>query len=137
MADISITAANVAASTSAKIERRYPFGATITAGQDVVLDDSLTWQAYDSNGTQWHEITRVRGISLNGGASGQPAAVVTKDSDFAPGGTLTPGTAVYGSTTAGGVTHDIPTTGAYPVSLGVAKSTTKMNLNPTATGVVM
>ncbi|HSV73461.1 MAG TPA: hypothetical protein VLH79_06855 [Chthonomonadales bacterium] len=137
MADISITAASVLASSSAVIEKRYTFGATVTGGQGVVLDDNEQWQPYDSNGTTNHEITRKRGIALHGGASGQPAAVCLKDADFTPGGPLTNGTAVYASTTAGGIAHDIPTTGAYPVCYGLPKSTTKMNLLPVASGAVM
>lgn len=139
MADISITAASVLASASATKEFRYNFGATVTAGQAVYLDAAtLTWKPQDANvGTTGNERDTVRGIALNGGASGQPAVVCTKDPDFTPGGTLTPGLAVYVSNTAGGVTHDVPTTGAYPTSLGVASSAAKMNLNPTATGVLI
>lgn len=137
MADISITAGNVLASTTADIERRFKYGATITAGQAVFLDDSLLWQLYDSNLGTGYEATRRRGVALVGGASGQPGVVVMKDADFTPGGTLTNGGAVFASTTAGGITHDVPASGAFPVVLGIAKSASKMNLNPTASGAVM
>ncbi len=60
-----------------------------------------------------------------------------KDTAFTPGGTLTNGTAVYSSVTAGGITHDVPTTGAYPTVLGIAKSASVMNLNPTSSGAVI
>lgn len=138
MADISITAANVVASSSATILRNYNFGATVTAGQAVYLTTSNTWALIDSNAAvTGNELATVKGIALGGGASGQPAAVCIKDTDFTPGGTLTNGTAVYSSVTAGGITHDVPTTGAYPTVLGIAKSTTKLNLNPTASGAVI
>jgi hypothetical protein len=142
MADISITAANVAASSTAVIEYNYKFGATVTAGQLVYRDDTATppnWKLLDRDAAATgNELATVKGIALNGGASGQPAAVCTKDSDFTPGGTLTNGITLYSSDTAGGITSaDIPTTGDYPTVLGVAKSTSKMNLNPTSSGVVI
>lgn len=139
MADISITAASVIASSAAVILRGYNYGATVTTGQAVYFDTSTsTWKLIDSNAAATgNELATTKGIALNSGASGQPADVAIKDTDFTPGGTLTNGTAVYSSTTAGGVTHDIPTTGAYPTVLGIAKSTSKMNLNPTSSGAVI
>lgn len=138
--DISITAASVVASSSATIERLYKFGATITAGQAVYLDDTTsTWKLIDRDAAATgNELATRKGIALVGGASGQPGVVCTKDPDFTPGGTLTNGITIYTSDTAGGITSgDIPTTGDYPTVLGVAKSTTKMNLNPTSSGVVI
>jgi hypothetical protein len=138
MADISITAASVLASSTATISKQYNFGATVTAGQTVYLNASNQWVLLDLNAAATgNGITDVRGVALNGGASGQPAAVVIEDSDFTPGGTLTNGSAVYGSTNAGGVTHDVPASGSYPVSLGLAKSTTKMVLKIVASGAVI
>lgn len=137
MADISITAASVLAGPLAQFEPRYNFGATVTAGMQLYLDDNQLWQPYDANPGIGGELTRVRGIALNGGANGQPARVNVKDPDFTPGGTLTPGSPVYASITAGGITHDAQVTGAYPVIMGIAKSATKMNLNPTASGAVI
>lgn len=140
--DLSVTAASVVASSSATIERQYNFGATITAGQAVYLDESVTpavWKLIDRDAAvTGNELTTKAGIALVGGASGQPGVVCTKDPDFTPGATLTNGITIYTSDTAGGITSaDIPTTGDYPRVLGVAKSTTKMNLNPTASGVVI
>lgn len=139
MADLSVTAANVLASSAATILRQYNFGATVTAGQAVYLDSStITWKLIDSNAAvTGNELATTKGISLVSGASGQPADVCIRDTDFTPGATLTNGSAVYSSTTAGGVTHDVPASGAYPTSLGVAKSTSKMNLNPTSSGAVI
>jgi hypothetical protein len=142
MADLSVTAASVAASSSADIVRQYNFGATVTAGQVVYLDETIatpTWKLLDRDAAATgNELTTKKGIALNGGASGQPAAVCVKDTDFTPGATLTNGITIYSSDTAGGITSaDIPTTGDYPTVLGVAKSTTKMNLNPTSSGAVI
>ena len=135
MADITITAANVVASSTAVIRKEYNFGAAVTAGQLVYLDTSNKWQLSDADAASTgNGITDLRGIALCGGANNQPAAVVVEDSDFTPGGTLTNGIAVYGSDNAGAVTHDVPGSGSYPVSLGVAKSATKLVLKPVASG---
>lgn len=139
MADLTVTAASVIASSSAIVLKNYNFGATVTQGQAVYLDSTTyTWKLIDSNAAvTGNELATTKGIALNAGASGQPAEVCIKDTDFTPGATLTNGIAVYSSTTAGGFTHDVPTTGAYPTVLGIAKSTTKLNLNPTSSGAVI
>lgn len=139
MADLSVTAANVIASAQATVLKDYNFGATVTAGQAVYLDSSTyTWKLVDSNAAiTGNELTTIKGIALNGGASGQPANVAIKDPDFTPGATLTNGAALFTSVTAGAIAHDVPTTGAYPTVLGIAKSTSKLNLNPTASGAVI
>ena len=139
MADISITAASVLASSAAVIRKEYNFGyAAATAGQHVYLDASNLWQKVDSNAASTgNELTATAGITLNAGGIGQPASVCVYDTGFTPGGTLTNGSTVYSSTTAGGVTHDVPASTAYPRVLGIAKSTTVMFLNPTASGVVI
>lgn len=135
-ADISLTAGNVLASIRADFERRFAYGAAATTGQHVYLDDSETWQLYDSNGTAGHERWRKHGIAYPGGAAGQIATVVTEDPEFTPGGTLTPGGTVYGSATPGGVTHDVPSSGQVNVVLGPAYSAAKMVLKPTVGGTV-
>ncbi len=138
MAAISITAASVLASVNAVIRREYKAGATITAGQVVYLNTSNQWVLADSDAAATgNGITDLRGIALNGASSGQPVAVCTEDSDFTPGGTLTNGSAVYLFTTAGALAHDVPSSGAYPVYLGQAKSTSKMHLRPCASGAVI
>ena len=139
MADISITAASVLASSAAVIRKEYNIGyASATAGQHVYLDSSNTWQKVDANAAATgNELTALTGILLVGGGSGQPGVVCVYDTAFTPGGTLTPGTPVYSSNTAGGITHDAPVTGVYPRVLGLPKSTTVMFLNPTASGVVI
>lgn len=139
MAAISITAASVIPSAQAVILSNYAFGATVTAGQVVYLNRSTNqWNLADSDGNLGTGINDLRGIALNGGAINQPAQVCIYDPDFTPGGTLSNGLAVYLFTTAGALSFaDIPTTAAYPVIMGLAKSTTKMVLNPIASGVVI
>lgn len=138
MAAISITAASVLASANAQVETRYLSGATITAGQFLYLDDNQAWQLYDMNSGVGYEKSRVRGISLNGASSGQPLRVCTKDPALVFGGTSTNGSTVYSFNTAGGISiADLPTTGDYPVVVGVLCSTTVLNLNPIASGAII
>lgn len=139
MAAISITAANVLTSAAATIRREFACGAAaMTAGQLVYLNSSSQWALVDLDGNLGTGLNDLRGILLSGGGIGQPAAVCTDDPDFTPGGTVSNGLVVYGFTTAGAITFaDIPTTAAYPVVVGIAKSATKMNLKIFASGVVI
>jgi hypothetical protein len=139
MADITITPASVLASSAAVLRREFNIGyASATAGQHVYLDSSNLWQKVDSNASATgNELTAISGILLNAGGIAQPGVVCVSDVAFTPGGTLTNGSAVYSSTTAGGIAHDVPASGSYPRFLGIAKSTTVMHLNPVASGVVI
>lgn len=129
MAAIAITAASVIASAAATIRVEFSFAATVTAGQLVYLNAASQWALVDSDGNLGCGINDLRGIALNGGAINQPAQVCVADPDFTPGGTLSNGLAIYNFTTPGAITFaDIPTTTAYPVVVGIAKSTTKMNM---------
>jgi hypothetical protein len=136
MADISITAANVSASSTAVISRQYNFGATVTAGQLVYLDSNNRWVLMDANAAATgNGVTDVRGIALCGGANTQPATVVLSDTAFTPGGTLTNGLIYCASANAGALcpSADVAS-GNYPTVMGIAKSTTVLNLQPFAGG---
>lgn len=138
MAVISVTAANVLASATALIKKEYNFAQATTAGQSVYLNANNQWALIDTDAASTgNSISDIRGIALNGGAAGQPAAVCIEDTDFTPGGTLTNGSTVYGASTAGGITHDVPTSNNYPVVLGVAKSASKMVLRSIASGAMI
>ena len=140
MADISITAANVLGSTTAVRLSQYKSAVAITAGQAVYLNSSNAWALLDLNAASTgNGITDVRGIAESSAPGvGQPVTVVIEDTDFTFGGTSTNGATVYGSNTAGGITiADIPGAGAYPVVLGILKSTTKMVLKPIASGAII
>lgn len=127
MADISVTANNVAPITgSTQIEYGIA-GATITAGQSVYLDASTqTFKLADANASA--ATAALKGIALNGAASGQPLAVAT-------GGTLNPGFAgtvgqvVVLSATAGGLAPvgDL-TTGWYTTIVGVVTAASVLTL---------
>jgi hypothetical protein len=135
MANISITAASVQISATAKTDSGI-LGETGTAGQPVYKNDGVGMDGRlylgDANGSP--VTANIVGILVHGGAAGQPAVYVYDDPDFTPGGTLSLSVAadsgVYVlSGTAGAIAPmDDLAAGMYPVILGVAKSTTKMVL---------
>jgi hypothetical protein len=134
MADIVLTAANVVAGSSASTEHGTA-GATITAGQAVYLDSSTNkYLLADSNSAT--AAARVpRGIALNSAANNQPLSVVT-DGAVTIGGTLVAGVAYYLSDTPGGIcaVADVGS-GEYSVILGMATSTTVLDVDIQASGV--
>lgn len=139
MADISVTAASVAASANAVVLKQYNAGATIAAGEVVYLDANNKWQLMDANASATgNDPSNTRGIALGGGANNQPIAVATKDSYFTPGATLTNGIAYYASANAGKIAPvaDVGS-GNYATFIGIARSTSILNLNPTAAGIAV
>jgi len=133
MTDIVITPGSVLKGANAKT-RTGTAGATITAGQVLYEDGSASQVLKLADANASAATANPVGIALHGAASGQPLTYVYEDDDFTPGGTLSlsaaadDGTYVL-SATAGGIAPvgDLAS-GHYPVILGVAKSTTKMNL---------
>ncbi len=146
MADYTVTAANVLASTSAirlppnlitpTAQTLTSFrpgvniaGASITAGQPVYQHPATGdfWPA-DANGAS--PLYKVIGIAENSAAAGQPLNIVTDDPFFTPGiTTLLIGDIVIASSTVGGVTEaGSKTAGDKVTVLGVAYSTTQMVL---------
>lgn len=135
MADLSITAANVAASTDAVFNKHYNFGATVTQGQVLILDssDNELKLADASDAT----LDAVFGIALNAGADGQPAIVQT-GGDINLGATLSVGKVYVLSDTAGGIMpiDDAVAAGTlYCSLLGVAISTSILRMGILNSGV--
>jgi len=137
MADLSITASAVLPGTNAQTTRGIA-AETITAGQLVFRDSSnsnlITKTDVNASGKQ-----TVHGIALCGASAGQPVVYATVDDDltlFASSG-LTVGILYVLSGTAGGIAPAADlATGLTGIFVGVAKSATKLNFNPTAGGVV-
>lgn len=133
MADLTITAANVKAGSNASVDRTGLAGAAVTAGQPVYWDGSR-WQLADDNSVT--AAARVAGgIALNGASTDQPLAVLM-GGDITIGATLTAGSVYYLSATAGGIcpAADLAT-GQYPCIIGIAKSTTVLNVEINSAGV--
>lgn len=136
MSDLSITAANVISGSGAK-RTLGSAGATITAGKVVYLDiaDNKYKLADCDSGTA--EARSPIGIALNGASDGQPL-VVHERGPITIGGTLDDGIAYYLSPNPGGIAPvaDI-LTGDYPVLLGIATSTTVLEVNIQEAGVAL
>lgn len=137
MADLSVTAANVIASNSAKRARGIA-GATITAGQPVYVDTAASNVLKLADNDASAATATIAGIALHGAASGQPLEYVTEDPDFTPGATLTTGTIYVASSTAGGIAPAADlASGDYPTVLFVAKSTSKAVMKIVAGGAAI
>lgn len=135
MADLTITAASVIAGSGAS-KSLGTAGATVTAGKAVYLDASDSkYKLADSNGSA--ALRSPVGIALNGASDGQPLVVLT----YGPvtiGATMTAGVAYYLSDTPGGIcpVADVGS-GEYPTILGIATSTTVLNVNIQQSGVAL
>lgn len=134
MADLVITAASVVASSKARKDTTRKFGATVTAGVVVYLDGATdTWKVAAVTGVS-AALTAQHGIAENGGASGQPAAVVLEDPEFTPGATLTEGV-IYVLSAAGAISPSADLVSLdNVVILGAATNATKMVLKPIVSG---
>ena len=136
MTDVSITAANVIRGANSKMEHGQA-GASITAGQVVYRDaaDGEYKLADSDSGTA--AVRSPRGIALNNGADGQPLTI-HRSGLITIGGTLTPGVAYYLSDTPGGIApYADLATGDYPTFIGMAVSTTVLNVSFNESGVAL
>jgi hypothetical protein len=137
MADITVTAANVAKGANAVVGQEI-LGATVTAGQTVYLDTATgTMKLVDANSaTALARAPGSRGgIALNGGGSGQPVQV-QRGGDITMGATLVVGMVYMASATAGGVCpHADLTTGDYPTILGIARTAAILEMTIVSTNV--
>jgi hypothetical protein len=135
MADLTVTAANVAASTDAIKNSSYNYGETVTAGQLVYLDSSDNeLKLVDVNASTTDAIF---GVALNGGGDGQPATVQT-GGVINLGATLSIGKVYMGSTTAGGIMpiDDAVAAGTvYASLLGIATSASLLQMGIINSGV--
>lgn len=133
MADLTITAANVAKGANASPVSSFLAGATITAGQAVYLDTTTnTIKLADADTLA---ASNAFGVALNSASSGQPISI-QRSGNITIGATVITGTAYYVSTTAGGICLESDlSTGDFPTFLGFATSTTVIALDPRTCGV--
>lgn len=139
MADITINVANIAPSANAVYDRTANFGATILQGEIVYKDTNGLWQKMDANASATgNGVTDVRGMAAVAGANGQPATVITQDSYLGMGPLLTNGASYWASPNAGNIAPvaDV-TSGNYATFLGVARSTSRLNFRPVASGIAV
>lgn len=136
MADLTITAANVVKGSGATVNRDRVAGETITAGQAVYLksSDNKWWKA-QSDGTSAE--ADAQGVALHAASAEQPLAVQTGGS-ITIGATVAAGVFYYVSNTAGGIcpAADLGTAD-YVTAIGYGLTTSTIQVQPIATGVVL
>lgn len=130
MADVAITAGNVAPIASSTESELHVAGETITAGQVLFLksSDGRVWKADANDATA--ENRDIKGVAGSGGAAGQ-AIVVFVRGTYTAGGTLVAGQYYFLSTTAGGIAPhaDLSTAGMFSQRLGYATTTAILKLD--------
>lgn len=137
MADLSITAANVAVGNASTRTKIVQFGETVTNGQSVYLkaSDGKYWKA-DVNASS--EAAAAEGVVLVGAAGDAYGAIVI-EGQIIIGATVTNGLGYGVSATAGGIAPDSDfagTTGGFQRHLGHGIGTTKIDIRPKTTGAV-
>jgi hypothetical protein len=135
MTDISITAANVIPGAGATT-RDGTAGATITAGQVVAFDPSTRKYVLCDTDHATAALRIAKGIALNGASNGQPIKVQT-EGPITVGGTMTAGVAYYASNAAGGISPAADVATERSVLLGIATSTTVLDLDIQDSGVTV
>jgi hypothetical protein len=135
MTDISITAANVLQGSGARTEEGFA-GETIAAGKVVYKDTTGKFMLADSDSAT-AAVRTPYGIALNSASLKQPITI-QKSGEIAIGGTLTAGLAYYLSKTPGGIcpVADIAS-GGYSSVIGMAKSTSVLDINIQSSGVAV
>lgn len=138
MAVLSITAANVFKGSGSTAQNGVAAAATtITQGQALYQLSAGTIGLADANATVAGSNAFI-GFALNAASPGQPITFVGTDTAYIPGATLTVGGTVWlDSTTPGAVTQTYAdvASGSTVIVLGVATSTTAMNLLPVVGGL--
>jgi hypothetical protein len=136
MADLTITAASVVAGSTA-VKENGTAGASVTAGQVVYKDasDAGKFKLAD-NDSATAAVRAPYGIALHAAASGQPLSVL-KSGPITIGATVVAGDVYCLSSTAGGIcpSADIAS-GDYNSILGIATSTTVIDVQIHSAGVV-
>lgn len=134
MSDFSQTAASVIPGSNAK-RKPVTLAETVTAGQIGYITTSGTAGKADANDADKHVVA---GYFETGGATGQRVNLITEDDDATLGITFAIGDIAILSATAGGIAPAADAaTGMRVTSLGVAKSTSKLNFRPVASGAAM
>lgn len=136
MSDLSITAANVIAGADAVIEHGTA-AVAVNAGQQTYLDGSTGKLGLADNNSGTPAVRKPRGTALHSAAANQPLAI-QRDGSITIGASLTAGVVYYLSDTPGGIcpVADLAT-GEYPSIVGIATSTSVLDLNYQESGVAL
>lgn len=132
MADTAVTAANVITSNKAILEYGV-YGATITAGQPVYRDPDDGNKIKPAKANGGGNQPKAFGVSVNGGAAGQPATVCVIDPKFRPGYAVAAGDIAIVSANAGRFcpAADLAS-GSVASFLFIGNADSTANLNPVA-----
>lgn len=136
MADLTITAANVAYGSDAVIVHGTA-GASLTAGQPLYKDtaNANVMKLADANASAL--TATVAGVALHAAASGQPIAYQTGGA-ITIGATVTSGVVYVASATAGGIAPAADLTTGWRTSIiGVATSASVIQLSINNSGAVV
>jgi hypothetical protein len=136
MADLVLTAANVAAGTGARVEHGTA-GAAVTAGQVVYADSATNTYKLADNNSGTADARVPAGIALHAAASGQPLAILTAGL-ITIGATVAIGTIYVLSATAGGIAPAADlASGNYSSVLGIATTAAMIDVNIDTSGVAV
>jgi hypothetical protein len=114
---------------------KVPYGATISAGQPVVLSGS-SYVPADANASA--ALAASTAIAITPGVSGGYGLIALTGSIILVGTTMVVGTTYLVSPTAGGIMPDADrVTGDYVTKLGTASSATQLDLSIVATSVAV
>lgn len=136
MADISITAASVKLVSGPTEDMRA--GAALAAGQIAYKEAATSLAKLADNDSATAEVRGAHGMALNGAAIDQPVKVARDGAVVEVGAVLTAGTDYYLSGTPGGICPraDV-TTGDDPVRIGMALTTSRLQLDFADPGVTL
>lgn len=137
MADLVITPGNVVSGARPSLEAGIA-GETITAGKAVYLDATTgKYMLADNNGAT-APMKVALGIARNGASLNQPLSI-HKGGPITIGATLVAGARYYLSETPGGIQPeaDLVTAGENVCLIGLAASTTVLNVDIQAPGVTI
>lgn len=136
MADVTVTAASVVPGTTGAEFEDGKAGATLTAGQLVYLDTTTnTYKLADANASAVTPV--IRGVTMNGGASGQYIRIQRKGR-YTVGGTVVVGTIYVASGTAGGIAPSTDlVSGWYTSVLGVGVTAAIIDIQINNSGVAV
>lgn len=135
MSDLaSITAVRPTSNTQYRL---VDYGATIAAGNSVYLDPADNeWKLADNNASTTTAGLNGIGVAMTPGVDGGQGFVATGGSIILVGTTMAAGEQYVISATAGGIAPATDlATNDYVSLLGIASSTTQLNLNVKYTGV--
>ena len=136
MTDISITAANVKLVSGST--RTGIAGATITAAQALYQEASSKKMKLSDNDNATAEVRALAGLALLGSLLDQPIVYAENGAVVDVGAILTAGVEYYVSGTAGGICPraDV-TTGDDPIRVGIALTTSRLQLDFADPGVTL